>query len=226
MWGSISTHLFGSVPGVPIPSGSRRLPPWTCRRAWRPLRPRRAPRRSPCAWHRRRRARLLEPGPDRRARFQESVLHVDLRGLVARERGSERREQPRLGATLQFVAVEEVARRVLVAEEEPVLPGRAGGRALFEECAEGRAPAGIIAVMAEAPARLAACARKPRRPASLSFESCMRALPSIRFQEKKGVATARVNALIGTPLSVAIRPPLAGCCSASGKRRATARCGT
>src|SRR5262249_60502621 len=79
-----------------------------------------------------------KPGPDTAPRLADAVLHVDLLLRVARPGEREAGEHALLLHAGELVGVKEVVVRALVAEKEPVAPGRPGGHALVQEGAERR----------------------------------------------------------------------------------------
>jgi len=81
---------------------------------------------------------LLEPGEQLGAVLAHPVLHVDLVGLIAREREIEPRQEAAVAHRGQFVAIVEVGLRMLFAEEQPVASARAARLPLVQEAAERR----------------------------------------------------------------------------------------
>src|SRR6185436_16181370 len=71
-----------------------------------------------------------EPGPHLAADLAHAVLHIKLLLAVARPCERQSREQTRRLHRVEFFLVEEIAIAVLMAEEQPVLPLRAGGAAV------------------------------------------------------------------------------------------------
>ena len=63
---------------------------------------------------------LTQPAPQQSTVLAHPVLHVDLRPLVAGERGVEPGQHARPGEFREFVAVVEVGGLVLFTEEQPV----------------------------------------------------------------------------------------------------------
>src|SRR5258708_16479768 len=82
---------------------------------------------------------VLHPRVEVARLLVHAVLHVDLVGLVAREREIDSHE-PAFFPRRQLRLVVVAPRARLIAEEEPVLSGRAGGVAFLEEGAERREP--------------------------------------------------------------------------------------
>lgn len=78
----------------------------------------------------------LQPGMDLGATRAQAVLHVELFGLVARERQVQRVQLAALQGQLPFGLVQEIGIEVLGAEEQPVTALGAGFRALLHEAAE------------------------------------------------------------------------------------------
>lgn len=70
--------------------------------------------------------------------FAQAVLHVDLAGLIAREREVEAMQRAALECVLPLDLVEEILAGVRVAEEQPVATGGGDGFALLHEGAERR----------------------------------------------------------------------------------------
>ena len=66
---------------------------------------------------------VLQPGEKFGVDLEHAVLNVDFFLLIAGERGVEAGEETIALERFQFVAIEEVAGRLLVAEEKPVLAG-------------------------------------------------------------------------------------------------------
>ena len=62
---------------------------------------------------------VLQPAPQVGGVFHHAVLHVDLAGLVARERGVQPGQRAVAQPGFEFGAVEEIVGAVLVAEEQP-----------------------------------------------------------------------------------------------------------
>src|SRR5262245_36039219 len=68
--------------------------------------------------------------------FQQTVLDINLFGLVARKRGIETSESAFVVHRLQLVTIQEIRTLVLVAEEEPVPARGPDGSAFFEKRTE------------------------------------------------------------------------------------------
>src|SRR3954453_13099788 len=81
-----------------------------------------------------------EPLPNLGADFAHPILDVEFSFAVARPGERETRKHAFLTELMQLVAIEEVAHRALMTEEEPVLPWRADRLPLLQKGAEGRDP--------------------------------------------------------------------------------------
>src|SRR5665213_1187591 len=79
---------------------------------------------------------LCQPRPQLAADLAHAILHVELLVAVARPRQRQPRQQPRRLHRVELVGIEEVAAAALMAEEQPVLSGRAGRAAVVQEGAE------------------------------------------------------------------------------------------
>ncbi len=90
----------------------------------------------------------LEPPEQVGAVLAHAVLDVDLVLLVAGERQVEAVEQAVGDEAVEFVGVEVVGVAVLVAEEQPVLPGRSGRGAVVEAAERGDSVPGPIMMTA------------------------------------------------------------------------------
>src|SRR5579863_3454905 len=81
---------------------------------------------------------IIKPGPEVAANLAHAVLDVDLLVAVARPGKRQPREQPGRAHGHELIFVEEVVAAALMAEEQPVAPGRVDGLPLVQEGAERR----------------------------------------------------------------------------------------